>query len=96
MFICKLSYCLSFQFQIYTNSAEAKIPAVLDYLGTVVEVIFLSHASFLYCHRNALDLSKIITNSLAKNWIFHGLCFLRHILNTLSSFFEDLIIQHLK
>jgi hypothetical protein len=26
------------QFQIYTDSAEAKIPAVLDYVGTVIEV----------------------------------------------------------
>jgi len=27
------------QFQIYTDSAEAKIPSVLDYLGTVIEVL---------------------------------------------------------
>lgn len=32
------------QFQIYTDSAEAKIPAVLDYVGTVIEV-FLSSTS---------------------------------------------------
>lgn len=28
------------QFQIYTDSAEAKIPSVLDYVGTVIEVLF--------------------------------------------------------
>lgn len=28
--------------QIYTDSAEAKIPAVMDYLGTVIEVYLLS------------------------------------------------------
>lgn len=40
--------------QIYTDSAEAKIPAVLDYLGTVIEVlhpmlIYLSLLFFLKC-----------------------------------------------
>lgn len=30
--------------QIYTESAEAKIPAVLDYLGTVIEVRSISES----------------------------------------------------
>ncbi|XP_072063447.1 uncharacterized protein [Arachis hypogaea] len=31
--------------KIYTNSADAKIPAVLEYLGTVIEVLLPSAAS---------------------------------------------------
>lgn len=36
----------SFQFQIYTDSAEAKIPGVIDYLGTVIEVLSWSLVTF--------------------------------------------------
>lgn len=30
--------CIATILQIYTDSAEAKIPAVLEYLGTIIEV----------------------------------------------------------
>ena len=54
--------------QIYTDSAEAKIPAVLDYLGTVIEVCF--HWLFIYVERFLMSDKHIIWRLIKKLFFF--------------------------
>ncbi|KAK7281818.1 hypothetical protein RIF29_10117 [Crotalaria pallida] len=50
--------------RIYTDSAEAKIPSILDYVGTVIEVLLCS-----------TSLKRLKINTFKFQLLQHNLCY---------------------